>query len=250
MIRNNILVISLICLLCLSSCQSKTETPTASYNIELVEAKKLTLPVDENTYYMSRSMFQIEENNKEYLYFGNFEKTQYEILVYDLKELNLHKRIPLLREGPNAALGVRGCKPFEGTQTYFLFESYIRRLSIINDKGKIQQRYPVKLLEGQFTHCDDGWSYFYNPSFCIDSIIYFIHGLNKPQMKTNEWKEVSMFTSLNLKNGEVKSVPLHYPSIFGHDVENPAGGYKFTYDYNYSQDRLVCSFCGYDSIMV
>lgn len=56
--RNNILVISLICLLCLSSCQSKTETPTASYDIELVEAKKLTLPVDEkvNPYSSSKKM--------------------------------------------------------------------------------------------------------------------------------------------------------------------------------------------------
>ena len=58
--RNNILVISLICLLCLSSCQSTTETPTASYDIELVEAKKTTLPIDENTYYLSKSIFQFE----------------------------------------------------------------------------------------------------------------------------------------------------------------------------------------------
>ena len=72
--RNNILVISLICLLCLSSCQSKTETPTASYDIELVEAKKITLPIDENTYYLSKSIFQFEENEKEFLFFGNFEK--------------------------------------------------------------------------------------------------------------------------------------------------------------------------------
>ena len=43
---------------------------------------------------------------------------------------------------------------------------------------------------------------------------------------------------------------MHYPSIFDHDVKNPAGGYEFTYDYNYQQKRLVCSFRGYDSLMV
>ena len=69
-------------------------------------------------------------------------------------------------------------------------------------------------------------------------------------MKTHEWKDVSMFTYLNMKNGEVGPLPLHYPSIFDKDVENPAGGFSFSYEYNYNQNRLVCSFCGYDSLMV
>ena len=237
-------------MVCLLSCQQKAEVSNARYIKDLVETKKTILPVDETTYYMSRSMFQFEENDKEYLYFGNFEKRQYEILVYDLEKQNLYKRIPLLREGPNAVVGMRGCKPFEGSKTYLLFEHSVGRLSITNDKGEIQCRYPVKLPGDQFTRCDDGWSYFYNPSFCVDSIVYFTHGLNKPQMKTHEWKELSMFTYLNLKNGEVRSLPLHYPSIFDHDVENPAGGESFSYDYNYNQNRLVCAFTGYDSLMV
>ena len=208
------------------------------------------MPVDENTYYMSKSMFQFEENNKEYLYFGNFQKRQYEILIYDLEAQNLYKRIPLLKEGPNGVPNVSGCKPFEDSNTYFLFQHHLRRLSIINDQGELLRYYPVKLPEGQFTHCDDGWSYFFNPSFCVDSVVYFRHGLNKAQMKTHEWKDVSMFTYLNMKNGEVGPLPIHYPSIFDHDVENPAGGFKFSYDYNYEQNKLVCSFTGYDSLMV
>ena len=243
-------VINAIVIFCLLSCQQKAEVSNAQYIKDLVETHKLILPVDENTYYMSKSMFQFEEDNKEYLYFGNFQKRQYEILIYDLKDQNLYKRIPLLKEGSNGVHGVRTGKPFEGSKTYFLFESFIRRLSIINDKGEVQKRYPVKLPEGQFTHCNDGWSYFYLPSFCVDSVVYFSHGLNKPQMKTHEWKDVSMFTFLNLKNGKTGSLPLHYPSIFDHDVENPAGGDSFSYDYNYTQNRLVCSFCGYDSLMI
>ena len=246
-------ITSLICLascICLFACQDSSKGSTATYNVGLTESKKIVLPVDENTYYLSKSMFQFEENDKEYLYFGNFEKRQYEILVYDLAKQNLYKRIPLLREGPNGVHGVRSGIPFEGSKTYFLFESYIRQLSIVNDKGEVRKRYPIKLPEGQFTYCNDGWSYFYNPSFCVDSIIYFLHGLNKAQMKTHEWKEVSMFTYLNLRNGEVGSLPLHYPSIFDHDVENPAGGCSFSYDYNYAQNRLVCAFTGYDSLMV
>ena len=238
-----------LCSICLS-CQQKADVSNARYIKDLVETHKLTLPVDENTYYMSKSMFQFEENSKEYLYFGNFQKRQYEILIYDLENHNLYKRIPLLKEGPNGVPSISGCKPFEDSNTYFLFQHHLRRLSIINDQGELLRYYPVKLPEGQFTHYDDGWSYFFNPSFCVDSVVYFRHGLNKAQMKTHEWKDVSMFTYLNMKNGEVGPLPLHYPSIFDHDVENPAGGFKFSYDYNYEQNKLVCSFTGYDSLMV
>ena len=248
--RKLLIVISVLLMFCLLSCQQKADVSNARYIKDLVETHKLTLPVDENTYYMSKSMFQFEENSKEYLYFGNFQKRQYEILIYDLEAQNLYKRIPLLKEGPNGVPNVSGCKPFEDSNTYFLFQHHLRRLSIINDQGELLRYYPVKLPEGQFTHCDDGWSYFFNPSFCVDSVVYFRHGLNKAQMKTHEWKDVSMFTYLNMKNGEVGPLPLHYPSIFDHDVENPAGGFKFSYDYNYEQNKLVCSFTGYDSLMV
>ena len=246
-------ITSFICLvscICLFACQDSPKESIATYDIGLAESKKIVLPVDENTYYMSKSMFQFEEDNKEYLYFGNFQKNQYEILIYDLENHNLYKRIPLLKEGPNGVPSISGCKPFEDSNTYFLFQHHLRRLSIINDQGELLRYYPVKLPEGQFTHCDDGWSYFFNPSFCVDSVVYFRHGLNKAQMKTHEWKDVSMFTYLNMKNGEVGPLPLHYPSIFDHDVENPAGGFKFSYDYNYEQNKLVCSFTGYDSLMV
>ena len=60
-----------------------------------------------------------------------------------------------------------------------------------------------------------------------------------------------MFHSLNLKNGQIQTLPINYPDIFNDDVVIPAGGgFEFTYDYNYKQNRLVCSLTGYDSIMV
>ena len=247
----NKLSLVITCLIfCLLSCQQKADVSNARYVKTLTETKKIILPADENTYYMSKAIFPIEENGKEYLQFGNFEKRQREILVYDIEEQSLYKRIPLSKDGPNGVPALIGCKPFEGTNTFITFQSAARRLSIVNDKGEVLKRYHVELPEGYFTYIEDGFSYFYNPSFCIDSVLYFYHGLNKAQMKTHEWKEVSAFTYLNLKNGEVGQVPIHYPSIYEHDVENPVGGFKFTYDYNYDKNRLVCSFTDYDSLMV
>ena len=50
----------------LVSCQDSPKESTATYDVGLVESKKIVLPVDENTYYLSKSMFQFEEDEKEY----------------------------------------------------------------------------------------------------------------------------------------------------------------------------------------
>ena len=50
-----------LCSICLS-CQQKADVSNARYIKDLVEIHKLTLPVDENTYYLSKSIFQFEEN--------------------------------------------------------------------------------------------------------------------------------------------------------------------------------------------
>ena len=39
-------------------------------------------------------------------------------------------------------------------------------------------------------------------------------------------------------------------TIFKEEYDNIAGGYGFSYDYNYKENRLVCGFFGYDSLMV
>ena len=78
-----------LCSICLS-CRQKADVSNAQYIKDLVETHKLILPVDENTYYMSKSMFQFEEDNKEYLYFlGKSRKESYlqnNLTRYILKE--------------------------------------------------------------------------------------------------------------------------------------------------------------------
>ena len=253
--RNNILVISLICLLCLSSCQSKTETPTASYDIELVEAKKITLPIDENTYYLSLSIFQFEEENKEYLLFGNFEKKQHEILIYDIENQNLHKRIPLEKEGPNGIPSICGSIPFVDSNTFLISQHNAGRVTIADGEGNVVRYYNMRQSgkrNALWADCRFGISFFYAPSFTKDSIVYFSNlFFIRERLNHDDWKTLPMFNSLNLRNGHVGTLPINYPDIFEDDVKIPAGGgYNFTYDYNYRQNRLVCSLTGYDSIMV
>ena len=258
-------ITSFICLvscICLFACQDSPKESIATYDIGLAESKKIVLPVDENTYYLSKSIFQFEEDDKEYLLFGNLEKRQYELLIYDVEKQNLHKRIPLEKEGPNGVPGIWGCIPFFDSKTFLVSQHNSGRMSIIDGEGNVVQKYNMRQSSdktkrrGLWVDSRFGVSFFYTPSFIKDSIVYFSNGIFI-QYKINQrldrevWKTIPMFNSLNLKNGHIHTLPIKYPDIFEDDVKVPAGGgYEFTYDYNYKQERLVCSLTGYDSIMV
>ena len=258
-------ITSFICLvscICLFACQDSPKESIATYDIGLAESKKIVLPVDENTYYLSKSIFQFEEDNKEYLLFGNLEKRQHELLIYDIEKQNLHKRIPLEKEGPNGVPGIWGCIPFFDSKTFLVSQHNSGRMSIIDGEGNVVQKYSMRQSSdktkriGLWVDSRFGVSFFYTPSFIKDSIVYFSNGIFI-QYKINQrldrevWKTIPMFNSLNLKNGHIHTLPIKYPDIFEDDVKVPAGGgYEFTYDYNYKQERLVCSLTGYDSIMV
>ena len=87
----------IISILSLCSCQTKKEQSTDPYNIELIESKKITLPIEDKKEFLSQSIFQYEEDGKEFLSFGVFEKGRhYEIILFDLEKEDVHKRIPLV----------------------------------------------------------------------------------------------------------------------------------------------------------
>lgn len=67
-------IIQLLILVHLCACSSSKSDEYIEYSMELKESKKITLPCDENTYFLSKSMFQFEEDGREYLQFGNLEK--------------------------------------------------------------------------------------------------------------------------------------------------------------------------------
>ena len=239
----------IISILSLCSCQTKKEQSTDPYNVELVESKKITLPIEDKKDFLSRSIFQFEEDGKEFLSFGTFErKRQYELILFDLEKEDVHKRIPLTYE---ALPAITGLKSLNGSQSFLTFRHNRFRFSIIDGEGKMLKDFSTEPRDNMFICSLGGISYCYMPSFVIDSVLYFSASLQYREggIKTHHWKEFPLFTSLDLRNGDIDWY-MNYPSIFDHDVENPAGGYEFTYDYNYQQNRLVCSFIGYDSLMV
>ena len=232
------------------SCQNSPKESNATYDIGLVESQKITLPIDENTYYLSKRIFQCEKNDKEYLAFGSFEKRAYEIILYDLEKQDIHKRVALSKEGPNGVPVASGFKPLGDSRIFLIFQNSASRLSIVDDKGNLVKYYSVRSKDGRFIPCYDGFSYFHLPSFMKDSVVYFHAETGKPDMKHYEWINVPMFSCLDLKTGKTGNPAINYPPIFTQNIKNVAGGDWFCYDYNYKEDLVVCSFTGYDSLMV
>lgn len=82
--NRTLLFISLFSIFILVSCQSSPKNEAGKQNeVELVAEKQLAFPLDEQTYYLSKSMFQFEENGKEYLHFENTQKSLYDIVIFD-----------------------------------------------------------------------------------------------------------------------------------------------------------------------
>ena len=242
----------LACIFTFYSCQLKSGSMEPIYKTKLNEFKKITLPIDENTYYLSQSIFLFEDAGKEYLSFGNQSTRQYatEIIIYDLEKQDIHKRFPLLREGANAIPAAYGAVPLGGPDTFFYFQGNISRVTISDTDGIIIHRYPVLPSDGKPVYFTEGFSYAHYPSFMIDSVIYFAQRAGKPSIKRNEWKTIPMFASMNLRDGKTSRSPLCFPSIFDTDVKEITTGHEFVYDYNYKDNRLVCSFIVFDSLMV
>ena len=235
-----------ISILCLCSCQTKTEKPSATYDIGLVEAKKITLPIDEKTYFLSKSIFQFEEDGKEYLHFENSRKGMYEIVTFDLDKQDVHHRLPIQPEGPNGIPAMYGSKPYPDSKNYLIFQGMAFRISQMDGNGNVIRNYQLK-SPGRFVRVILS-TFCYFPSFVRDSVLYFDQPV--ASRKKRNLDNYPLFAGLDLRTGELGFAPLYFPTTFKGDYSHITSGDRFTYDYNYKEDRLVCSFIESDSIMV
>ena len=238
--------ILLLVLAHLYACSSSKSGEDAIYSKELVESKKVTLPCDENTYFLSKSIFQFEEDGKEYLHFENSRKGQYEIITFDLEKQDVHKRLPIAPEGPNGIPAMYGSKPFPDSKNYLIFQSTAFRLTHMDGDGNVLRNYQLK-SPGRFVRVVLS-TFCYFPSFVRDSVLYVDQRV--ASRKKRNLDRYPIFATLDLRTGELGFAPLDFPKTFKGDYSHIRSGDSFTYDYNYKENRLVCSFLESDSIMV
>ena len=239
-------IILLLVLAHLYACSSSKSGEDATYSKELKETKKVTLPCDENTYFLSKSIFQFEEDGKEYLHFENSRKGQYEIITFDLEKQDVHKRLPIAPEGPNGIPAMYGSKPFPDSKNYLIFQSTAFRLTHMDGDGNVLRNYQLK-SPGRFVRVILS-TFCYFPSFVRDSVLYVDQRV--ASRKKRNLDRYPIFATLDLRTGELGFAPLDFPKTFKGDYSHIRSGDSFTYDYNYKENRLVCSFLESDSIMV
>ena len=230
----------------LYACSSSNNGTEIEYSKELVEAKKITLPIDERTYFLSKSIFQFEEDGKEYLHFENSQKGMYEIVTFDLEKQDVHKRLPIAPEGPNGIPAMYGSKPFPDSKNYLIFQSTAFRLTHMDGDGNVLHNYQLK-SPGRFVRVILS-TFCYFPSFVRDSVLYVDQRV--ASRKKRNLDRYPIFATLDLRTGELGFAPLDFPKTFKGDYSHIRSGDGFTYDYNYKENRLVCSFLESDSIMV
>lgn len=239
-------IIQLLILVHLCACGSSKSGEDIEYTMELKESKKITLPCDENTYFLSKSIFQFEEDGKEYLHFENSRKGLYEIITFDLEKQEVHNRIPIEPEGPNGIPAMFGSRPFPNSKNYLIFQGKAFRITQMDGDGQVVRNYQLK-SPGRFVRVMLA-SYFYLPSFVRDSVLYFEQRV--ASRKKRNLPNYPIFAALNLKTGDLDWAPLYFPTTFDGDYSHISSGDGFSYDYNYKDNRLVCSFVESDSIMV
>ena len=247
--KHTFLLIYLVGFTFISACQDSSNDLTATYDIGLIESKKITLPIDENTYYYSKAIFQFEEEGREFLSFENTQKHQYNIHIYDISSQELIKTILMKKEGPDGVPAVRGSRYVECLGNFLLFQHNAKYITLYSEKGEVVRNYRMVSSKSPFIGFTID-SYYYNPSFLNDSVLYFAVKAGRPYIKKEDWKTIPMLLSLDLTTGKIDFPPINYPSVFYQDVKNLSAGSEYSYDYNQKENRLVCSFISYDSLMV
>lgn len=248
--KHSSILLFLLNVILLSACQSKeTKSNPINYEKTLSNCKQIILPVDENTDFLSKSIFQFEENGKEFLYFENSQNSTYDIVIFDLDNQKVERRIPIHPEGPNGVPSLFGSKPYPDSNTILAFQHFAFRISLLNGKGEVLRNYQLNPKE-RFVRVILS-TFAYMPTFTRDSVLYFAQRVCDQKRAVKDFTKIPLFASMDLKTGEIGWPLIYFPATFDGDYTDiHDGDVDFAHDYNEKDNRLVCSFMKYDSIMV
>lgn len=89
----------------------------------LVACDTLVFSMDDSTYYISKAIFQFEDNGKEYLSFQNDkDRGKPRILIFDIENRSVSKTVPLYEVGPNSISVIFGGWPID--MNHFIVTTY------------------------------------------------------------------------------------------------------------------------------
>lgn len=240
----------------LTSCGSSTSEGKYGDKVALIPSDTISFPIDENTTYESRAMYQFEEDGREYLVFRTFENKGNHIHVFDIEKEDIYKTVPLYRQGPNAIPSMLGAFPMD--IGHYLITANSSRLYIVNDSGHIKYKSPMlynfkEYLEGKgFGQICPTYfiSWYHKPAIIKDSIIYFSQNhIGYPHTKES-WKTSNIFASLDLRSNDLQPTRFCYPSVFEVEEVLRTWSCEDEHSYDYTGEEVAVSFKQTDSIYV
>lgn len=222
----------------------------SSDNDKFTLVERITFPVDENTYYLSKSIssFVDKQTGKEYFSFENSEKGQHEILFYDMDSQQLVKRIDIQRTGPNA-IGMFGHYVKDLNHIYITSVGQ-QSLFLVNDKGGILKSYDYSLSDkGEPLSYVYSVSYCHNPLVIDSSFIYLPQRMFHYEMRGADWLTTPICAVMDTLSGAVKVLPLKYPLLFK-DKSLIDSSIDVGYSFEFDGTNFIYSFMKSDSIIV
>lgn len=244
-------------------CCSCMDTPQNKFisEVQLCAHDTIKFPIDENTFYESKVIFQFEEEGREYLFFQNIDKGIPRILLFDVEKTKLFKTIPLYYEGPNGIPAIWGGWPLNLKE--FIITTSTPNFYIIDDSGNIKFKsrglYDKRAFRSEEFFKEHGlgafcptwiFSYLHNPAIIKDSLFYFPQSQIGYPRKKETWAKSNMFACVNLHTGEMWPTQFCYPSIFNKDEIMRMQSYSNDHSYAYTGKDVAVSFYKSDSIYV
>ena len=251
----NVSLLLLVLVLLLASCGGFTPEEQYGDDVTLLACDTISFPIDENTTYESRAMFHFEEDGREYLFFRTYESKGSHIHIFDIEKENVHKTVPLYKQGPNAIPSMLGAYPMD-IGHYIVTNSV--RFTIVNDSGHVKYKSP-SLYNSKHIAEGGGWgefclssfiSRYYQPAIIKDSVLYFEQGqIGSPNTK-DSWQTSNIFASLDLRTNEMKPTRFCYPSVFDVKEVPRTWSCESGHSYDYTGKEVAVSFHQTDSIYV
>lgn len=208
----------------------------------------LSLPLDNSTYYLSKTLFQFENDGQEYLLFQNDRfRGKPRFLIFDIDRQREFKSVPLYEEGPNGIPVIFGGWPVGMDR--FIVTTHSSFFYIVNEQGMVLQKFRL------WNPDDDGedrmyanfcissfYSYYASPAILQDSLLYFKQDEVGYPHKPEDWKNISMFAYANLNTGKMAKTELKFPSIFGEEEVMRIKSYDSSFSYAYTGKDVSISF--------
>jgi hypothetical protein len=244
-------IVFLLVLLHVFSCSSVKEN---SGSVTLIKTESVKLPLDSGVVPQSKAIFYLEnEPDKNLVGYLNLKTVSSnavnEIVVFDLDNACIHKRIQLDREGEDGVGKVRGFW-FHNRDSIFITSLGDKKVYLVNDAGKVMDKFPYHVTtDGMETGAPFySRSHINTPLVIIDSKIYLTNYLigNYFYYDVIEFENQRLCLEIDMKTKAVKFMPLTCPKGYWDETNH----YEPTCARVFDGKRFIYLWRYFDKILV